>query len=152
MEKWCVQQHLPRGSFANNHDRFGSEVVTDSHLGSAGTSPALRFRWLAPSPGLSALLWNIWHKLLSHAQLLRQRVISFCAEICVNLEKVLLSIYNGGHVLLIGDRGGYLFCSDHFLSPRANLCPKVNQSHTGAVCTRGHQRSLPDCSEVNAVT
>ena len=149
MEKWYVQQHLTRGSFANNDDRFGSEVVTDSHLGSARTSPALCFRLLAPSPGLSALLWN---KLLSHAQLLSQRVISFCAEICVNLEKVLMSIYNGGHVLSVGDRGGYLFCSDHYLSPRANLCPKVTQSHTGAVCTRGGQRSLPDCSEVNVVT
>lgn len=45
------------------------------------------------------------HQLLSHAELLTQWTISFCAEICVDLQKALVSAYNGGHVLSIGKKG-----------------------------------------------
>lgn len=61
------------------------------------------FLWLASSRGLSTLLWNSWHQLLSHADLLTPWIISFCAEICVNVGKALLRACNGGHVLPIGE-------------------------------------------------
>lgn len=42
---------------------------------------------------------------MSHVERLTQRSISFCTEICANLEKqALLSVCNGGRELSIGER------------------------------------------------
>lgn len=34
---------------------------------------------------------------------------------------------------------------------RGNLCPQINQAHTGSMCLREHQRFLSDSPEVDVI-
>lgn len=75
-------------------------------VGQKGFLPVFQCLMVSFIVGFSGFLWNGWHQLLSHAERLTQWIISFCAEICVNLEKqALLSVCNGGCELSTGERG-----------------------------------------------
>lgn len=101
-------------------------------LGQPGHLLCFRFPMVSSILGLSQLSsWNIWHQLLSHTHLLSQWAISFCTEICVNLEKGTQEHPYGGHVWSVGEPGEIGFAQITIFPYVETSGPKVNQAHTG---------------------